>query len=1641
MKYLKKSIAMLISALIAISSLPIEALAYNQDDFDWYGDYEYVDTINLDGSESVSGSNEYCTWSYDAETSTVYIDGEIIESSQNAYADTEYDKDTGMVTCQLNNARLPLYTEVDDNGVTREQYCTDDFEHLVIGKNTKSFKSHISDMYYKNLKDITFEEGCELTEIGKGAFYRCAAESITLPDTVSSIGESAFELSNIKEFVVPTSVTVIPKNMFYKSKLEKIQIPSGVEKISERAFAKTNISEIDIPETVTSIGAYAAQDTKISQAVFPSSFKYVPEGFFCNCKNVTSIDFLSSAFTGLRNACFSGCSITDLDFSKTNITYIGDYAFGGCESLKTVVLNKNTTYLSGFNNCPNLEHVEFTDKVTAIGQSAFKDDENTTFSAIPDSVYQVYSMAFQNSGITQAVFNTTNDSPGISTYAFAKCKKLSSVALPERLNTIASGTFLDCSLKSITVPDAVTTVGDYAFEGSLIESVKIGKNSSLKYIRETAFANCVNLTSFTIPKNAWTVYKNAFCGDINLKTVIVNSPNVNFNENPFSLSKGDETACCISKIYGHEDSSAKYFAEKMGIEFALISDMTDYPDSDEDYASTNKGTWENGTWVYDENTERLLIKGSGVLSSTFKNANGTEISIVNYLSGKELNNIVICEGITGVADDVFYSENGVDTVNISLPSTLTSIGSSAFRNIKATGIRVNGSLDYIGSNAFYGSGITKIDLSKSVLTEIEKYAFANCKSLTTVILPNTVKEIREGAFYSSGLTKIQLPESVVNLGKKAFSNCLSLVKITIENNGITIYADSQNKADNAFGYDDSGMLIKNDVAYSPSNYAIVNQAVMVDADLSSTAFEYAENNNLVVFSENQKADKSGYIQESIPAKWYYFEDTKTMYIEGVFNLAKYKFHMYENNYIMLGGDGSFTNEDGSPIDDLDVDLLYICSGVQIANACFEQVNPKYIHFADTVTEIGGSAFKNCDRLTVLSVPDTITKVGISAFEGCRSLVKIALSNSMTYISNSCFKNCTSLKEIDYGSVTSIEDKAFYSCSGLEEIDIPSQIVRVGSKAFYDCVGVKKITVSGGNDYMGSKVFYNMPFCTTLVLNTNYDEASSTARWSDTFYHLGFSTTGIDLVVGDDVTIPDFSGLKNTFSDSKTKITSIHFGKNVSDFYTLPDMKYIEKLTVSEVNKHMYAYEGNIYYDKTLVLANPNIHKVIIKDGTTVIGSGAFKDSCAMQIALPDSVTEIQEYAFYNMKNLKRVVLNSNLKKVGDSAFEGCVSLYSVEFPSLVNTIGSHCFDGCVRLQSVILPNWITKIEPYTFYGCSSLRNIVVPKLVNTIGEYAFSSCQSLENIFIWRTVTTLGANWLGAFYPNVTIHTLTGSKAYQYAAEKGIKYTLYTSTVAFGEVCDAQLEEDGEFVDICQDGHGEIEYLTVYDADCENDGYIIGVCEYCSEVLEEIHTTATGHNYCLVADIAPTDVTKGVKQYTCKACGNSYCEYTDPLSEEAKIDTFTVSGKLVVDSNQSKSKSQQAPLRRANIVIDGVTVATTDDDGNFSMQLETGAYTANIEYAYGFTRTIGIVVEDCDIAYETPIAIVGVDYNRDGIVNDDDLEMFSIVMSSSKDDTRYLDYCDLNNDGYINAKDYIIIRSFIGISADTYEYSVLTISK
>lgn len=304
--------------------------------------------------------------------------------------------------------------------------------------------------------------------------------------------------------------------------------------------------------------------------------------------------------------------------------------------------------------------------------------------------------------------------------------------------------------------------------------------------------------------------------------------------------------------------------------------------------------------------------------------------------------------------------------------------------------------------------------------------------------------------------------------------------------------------------------------------------------------------------------------------------------------------------------------------------------------------------------------------------------------------------------------------------------------------------------------------------------------------------------------------------------------------------------------------------------------------------------------------------------------------------------------------------------------------------------------------------------------------------------TQIDAFWLGFHANGLKIHTLAGSKALSYAQDNHIDYKIYQLS-QFGDVCDAQIDSDGKYVDICKNGHGRIEYLTVYDADCENDGYIIGVCEFCSELLDEIHKPALGHNYVLTADIPAGVGTKGVKQYTCTNCQKTYCEYTEPLKPSEAVKQYTVSGTIVIETGETKKYN--APVRRADIVIDGKTVASSDDDGRFSFKIETGAYTAQIKYAYGYTRTIGIKVEDEDINFATPVSIVGCDFNKDGKIDETDAEMFSYVMSTSKNDLAYLDYCDLNHDGYINAKDRVIVMSFMGTDAKTYKYELVTIQK
>lgn len=177
-----------------------------------------------------------------------------------------------------------------------------------------------------------------------------------------------------------------------------------------------------------------------------------------------------------------------------------------------------------------------------------------------------------------------------------------------------------------------------------------------------------------------------------------------------------------------------------------------------------------------------------------------------------------------------------------------------------------------------------------------------------------------------------------------------------------------------------------------------------------------------------------------------------------------------------------------------------------------------------------------------------------------------------------------------------------------------------------------------------------------------------------------------------------------------------------------------------------------------------LETVVLPDSITEIGDYAFEDSESLQsvtlpkgltsipifmfegcsslasIAIPDSVTYIGNSAFAYCTSLTSVELPENLTSIDSDAFSNCTSLASIDIPRNVSSIADHVFENCKALESITLPDGLTTIESFTFNNCTSLESVQFPSTLITISGSAFSNCGSLEVVDIPSGVTTIGAD-------------------------------------------------------------------------------------------------------------------------------------------------------------------------------------------------------------------------------------------------------------------------------------------------------------
>ncbi len=652
------------------------------------------------------------------------------------------------------------------------------------------------------LMEYTIKDGT--TMLGDDLFCDCSSmQKINIPDGVISIGRSAFQnCHELEEFQIPSSVSYIGDNAFsgcYKL-ASAIEVPSAVEELGAYVFNDcqalpsvtlnegltsigqyafngcTNLASLSIPSTVTSIGNYAFYgcSSLVTSIEIPSGVETIGSNAFEGCSSLTSLT-LNEGLKTISQYAFRSCSkISSLSIPST-VTSIGQCAFYGCSSIAseiTIPSGVNVISSNAFYGCTSIPSVVISEGVGSIGFEAFRDCYNMSSVLIPSTV------------------------ASIGEYAFYNCSSLKDVVLPEGLTILKREVFRYCSsLFSLELPSTIEDISPYeCIPSTLSKLVCKGKTPPLG-------SPSSNIVVF-VPEECGEAYDTIWTNSI-----IVEGKGVSVDVNitipgTFGLEVLKQVDYLRDVNYLKVGGSLN--SDDLELLRGSLPNLVEI-----DYSDLNV---EDFTSSYAPSNSKFM---SIVLPKSLK-------AISSGISSPNLRSVVVPEGVTSIGSDVFsscsmlkdvtlpstlksigrYCFYGTKIENVELPEGLTFLGEHAFREIRISEIVIPDSLEILASYVFYGcSRLTNVVLPNN-LREIGSYAFADCPNLKTIDLPETLEIIddytfhrcsnlksidlpetleiiRDRAFQESGLENVVLPEGLQTIGNLAFCNCRNLKTLVL----------------------------------------------------------------------------------------------------------------------------------------------------------------------------------------------------------------------------------------------------------------------------------------------------------------------------------------------------------------------------------------------------------------------------------------------------------------------------------------------------------------------------------------------------------------------------------------------------------------------------------------------------------------------------------------------------------------------------------------------------------------------------------------------------------------------------------------------------------------------------------------------
>ncbi len=687
-----------------------------------------------------------------------------------------------------------------------------------------------------HVSHVIVEEG--ITSVEDNVFEKSSITDVTLPDSVTSIGNMAFSYCDLLESInLPESLSMIGDSAFYDTTLFTVSPGSYAENYCRIHGYHFIYSNGTTPEGLSSIALKLDENGTLTISGSGMLKRFNVEAYdkktggytLCSWKQIREEIvhvIVEDGITSIGENAFEYCySLTDV-ILPDSVSSIGPYAFEQCLCLTDINLPDSVTFIGeyAFQYCRELKSIDLPKTLTSIENFTF-DGTGLTSIKLPDSIRSIGFAAFSNCSALKNV-DLPNDLPeaviSISNQAFEGCTGLTEVYLPPAVSDIGFNAFLDSTTLSVIkgsyaeeyclvnrhamgYVDGVLPEG-YTFahimrwdldENGVLSIFGTGKmeDLALNWAMAPWYESKDKIVRVVINEGITNIAPRAFSGCSNLTEITIPQSvtvigryafqgcqklqSIDLHAGITSIEESVFDYCPISKVTVEKGSYAERYCVYRNIPVMHKGEKKASVISQDKYRMCG----ENLKWSVNNGT--LTISGEGEMDDfeEWCYVNAAKAYRPSFWGKSKFSGVDMKPGITNIVDCAFYDRS--DLKKVTLPDTVTSIGKKAFQGCGLQEIILPDSIVSIGELAFGECSLQSVILPGN-LASIDRSAFTSCTHLKEIELPESLTAIGEYAFsYCTHLKTINLPNSITSIGADAFTGCYSL----------TIYVDKGSYAE------------------------------------------------------------------------------------------------------------------------------------------------------------------------------------------------------------------------------------------------------------------------------------------------------------------------------------------------------------------------------------------------------------------------------------------------------------------------------------------------------------------------------------------------------------------------------------------------------------------------------------------------------------------------------------------------------------------------------------------------------------------------------------------------------------------------------------------------------------------------------